>query len=150
MKKQEAHWATIRSPDKNSCCISANIMNLLPVLPQQIGHKFNHIVKRSTVIVVSSFEQTVAFGSHMLYTKSQPESCFSSGEEVFYHIWSWQPSCSMERNHLNKFSTSFRQTEGLMWNLMKLVSEVSEKTRLNISRFKHYIAQACFTYLIIH
>ena len=34
----------IRSPHKNSYCISANAMQLLPVLPQQLGHKFGHTV----------------------------------------------------------------------------------------------------------
>ena len=52
-KKQEGPWATIRSPDKNSYCISVNAMQLLPVLPQQ-GHIFDHTVKRSKVILVST------------------------------------------------------------------------------------------------
>ena len=43
---------------KKSYCISANTMQLLPVLPQQLGNKFDHAVKRSTVIQISSFEQT--------------------------------------------------------------------------------------------
>ena len=51
-------WASIRSPDTNSYCISANTMQLLPVLQQQLGHTFDHTLKTSTVILVSSFEQT--------------------------------------------------------------------------------------------
>ena len=43
----------------------------------------------------------------MLYTKIQPQSFLSSEEEVFYHIWAWQPSCSMVQKHLTKLSTSF-------------------------------------------
>ena len=45
----------------------------------------------------------------MLNTKIQPQSFFSSGEEVFYYICAWQPSCSMARNRLTKLSASFRQ-----------------------------------------
>ena len=47
----------------------------------------------------------------MLYTKIQPHSFPSSGEDfkVFYHIWAWWPSCSVVQNHLNKLSTSFGQ-----------------------------------------
>ena len=41
----------------------------------------------------------------MLYTKSQPQSFLSSGEEVFYHIWAWQPSCSLVQNHKTKMSS---------------------------------------------
>ena len=89
---------TICSPDKNSYCTSVNAMELLPVLPQQSGHKFDHTIKRSKIIWTNS----VDFESPMLYTKNQPLSFVSSGEEdfkVFYHIWVWQPSCSIALNH---------------------------------------------------
>ena len=46
----------IRSPDKYSYSISA-MQFILPVLPQQLGNKFDFTVKRSKVILVS-FEQT--------------------------------------------------------------------------------------------
>ena len=52
----------IRSPDKNSFYLSENAMQLLPVLPEQLGHKFDLIQKRSKVILVSSFEQTLIVG----------------------------------------------------------------------------------------
>ena len=43
-------WATIRSPAylQMPC-------NSLPVLPQQLGHKFDHTIKRSKVILVSFY-----------------------------------------------------------------------------------------------
>ena len=53
--------------------------------------------------------------SPMLYTKSQSQSFLSSGEEnikSFYHIWAWQPSCSMMWNHMNSADTLL--TEGPM------------------------------------
>ena len=56
--KTRGPWATIRSRDKNDYYISANTMQLLPELPQQLGHKFDHTIKRLTVILVSPFEQT--------------------------------------------------------------------------------------------
>ena len=36
-KETRGPWAIIHSPDKNSYCISAKAMQLLPVLPQQLG-----------------------------------------------------------------------------------------------------------------
>ena len=51
-------WATIRSPDKNRYCLSANAMQFRRVLRQQLGHTFQDTVKMSKVILVSSFEQT--------------------------------------------------------------------------------------------
>ena len=51
-------WATIHSPDKNSYCTSANATQFLPLLPQQLGYKSDHTIKRSKVIIVSLFEQT--------------------------------------------------------------------------------------------
>ena len=53
-------WDMIRSPDKNSYGITANAMQLLPVLPQQLGHKFDHTIKRSKVILVLSFQQILS------------------------------------------------------------------------------------------
>ena len=71
----------IQSPDKNSYCISANTMKLISALPQQLGHKSDQIIKRSRVILVSSYEQTllIDFESQILCTKIQPQSFLSSG-----------------------------------------------------------------------
>ena len=55
-RKTRGLWAMIHSPDKNSCCLSVNAMQILPVLPQQLGHKFDHTIKRSNIIQVSSFQ----------------------------------------------------------------------------------------------
>ena len=56
--KTKGPRAMICSPDKNNYCISANAIQLLSVLPQQLGQKFDHMVQRSEVNLVSSFEQT--------------------------------------------------------------------------------------------
>ena len=44
----------------------------------------------------------------MLHTKFRENQPAGSGEEeflrVFYHIWAWQPSCSCDQDHVNKFS----------------------------------------------
>ena len=48
----------IRLPDENKYCISANTMQLFPVLPKQLRHKFDDTIKRSNIILVSPFEQT--------------------------------------------------------------------------------------------
>ena len=59
--KQEAHWPQmahlIKTAIACSYCISANAMQLLPVLPQQLGQKSDHIIKRSKIILESSFQQ---------------------------------------------------------------------------------------------
>ena len=92
MKQSRGTWATIRSPDRNSHCISANDMQLLPVLKQQLGHKVDHTVKRSKVILISAFENNnnkkkkkklIVSESPMLYTKIQPQRFLSFGEEDF-------------------------------------------------------------------
>ena len=68
----------ICSPDKNSYSISANTMQLLPVLPQQQGHK-SDLIKGQPGIVI--WTNLVDFESLMLYTKIQPQSFLSSGED---------------------------------------------------------------------
>ena len=59
--------------------------NILPVLPQQLGEKFDSVIKRSKIILGSSFEQTVDLASTMLYTKILPQSFlgFGGGFQVF-------------------------------------------------------------------
>ena len=87
---------------------------------------------------------SVALESPMLYTKIQPQSFLSTGEEkcnCFYHIWAWQSFCSIMQNHLNKVSTSLRQ-KNPMWNLVKTGQVVSEKKRLKDCMVLYlYIAQ---------
>ena len=51
--------------------------------------------------------------SLILYIKIQPQSFLDSGREdfrvFFYHILTWQSSCSTVQNHLNKLSILLRQ-----------------------------------------
>ena len=61
----------------------------------------------------------------MLNTKMQTQSFLRPGQEVFYNICAWQPSCSIVRNHLNQWSSSFRQKAHVKSG--KIVQEVSEK-----------------------
>ena len=62
----------------------------------------------------------------MLYTKIQLQSFLSSGEEVFYHIWAWQPSCSKEPNNWGggggglKFDLVIKRSKG---NLVPLFEQ---------------------------
>ena len=48
--KTRGPWATV-----HSSIYLQMPRNSLPVLPQQLGHKFDHTIKRSKVILVSSF-----------------------------------------------------------------------------------------------
>ena len=111
---------TIRSPDKNSYCISAKALQLLPVLPQQLGQKFDHTIKRSKIILVLSFQQTLV----------DFQSFLSSDRRRFLSVL---PYMGMAAN-LFSGEESFEQivnilsTEGPMWNLVKTVQAVSEKT----------------------
>ena len=57
-------------------------MQLHPGLPQQLGHEFDHTIKRSKSSIIISIN-LVDFESLMLYTKIQPQSFLSSGEEDF-------------------------------------------------------------------
>ena len=57
--------------------------NIFPVLPQQLLEKFDSAVKRSKIILGSSFEQTVDLESPMLNTKILPQSYLGSGEGGF-------------------------------------------------------------------
>ena len=49
-----------------------------------------------------------------------PASFLSSEEEVFYHIWGWQPSCTMARNYQTNHQCRF---DDLMWNLVKILMQ---------------------------
>ena len=66
--------------------MSANAMRLLPVLLQQLGHKFDLTKKANghPSIIIST--NLVAFESLMLYTKIQPQSFLSSGEKRFSSV----------------------------------------------------------------
>ena len=75
--KTKGPWTTIRSPDNNSYCISANACNFFQYC-HITWHKFDHTVKRSKVIIWTNLVDTE---SPMLYTKIQPQSFLSSGEE---------------------------------------------------------------------
>ena len=55
--KQEAYGPQFAHLIKIATAYLQTPCNILPVLPQQIGHKSDHTVKRSKVILVSSFEQ---------------------------------------------------------------------------------------------
>ena len=76
-KNTRGPWATIRSPDKNSYCISANVM-LLSVLPQQLGHNFDHEkIKGHPSIIISA--NLVDFEPLLLYSVYQ-----DSAQELSY------------------------------------------------------------------
>ena len=57
--------------------------NILQVLPKQLGKKFDRAVKRSKVILGSSFKKKSGRSCiHlMLYTKIKPKSFLGSGED---------------------------------------------------------------------
>ena len=56
--KTRGPGATIRSSDKTAIAYLLMPCNFLPPFPQQLEHIFGHTVKRSNVILVSSFKQT--------------------------------------------------------------------------------------------
>ena len=93
--EQDAHGPQFAHLIKTA--IAVNAMQFLAVLPQQLGHIFDHTIKKvkghPSIIISTNLED---FESLMLYTKVQPKTFLSSGEkdfQVFYHIWAWQPSC---------------------------------------------------------
>ena len=120
--------------------------NFSSVLPQHLGHKFDHTVNRSKVTPsIIIWTNIVDFESPMLYTctKIQAQSFLcSEGEEfqVFYYMWAWQPFCPMAWNHLNTLSTSFRQKAPceICWKLFK---RFQRKRRVKILQFYIYITQ---------
>ena len=90
--------------------------NILPVLPQQQGHKFEHTIKikgHPSLIILTNL---VDLESPILYTKIQLQSFLSTGDtdsylipsfKCFYHIWPRQPSCSVVQNHLKNCQHPF-------------------------------------------
>ena len=95
---------------------------ILPVLPQQLGEKFDNDVKRSKIILGSSFEQTVDLAFPMLYTKILPQSFLGSGEGGFEVFLPYIDMAAILFNSAKPFDqiicTTF--TEGPMRNLLKL------------------------------
>ena len=75
------------------------LCNILSVLPQQLGQKFDRVVKKvhsHSKIIISKILVDIA--SPMLYTRIMPQSFLSSGEENFKcltiflfvcHYWQW-------------------------------------------------------------
>ena len=70
--------------------------NFLPVLPQQLRHNLDRTIKRSKVILGSSFE-------HIESRYNKPRFSLKAflvlEKNVFYHIWVWLPFCSVVKNH---------------------------------------------------
>ena len=104
--------------------------NILPVLPQQVGHKFDPAIKgQSHPRIIRTI--LVDLESAMLYTKISlkaflvQKQFFTVFNYFFYNIWAWQPSCSMGQNHLNKLLISLRQKAA--FGLVKSGQGVSEK-----------------------
>ena len=110
--KQEAHGPHFTHLSKTAIAYLQMSCNILPVLPQQLGQKFDRAVKtvkgHPWIIIWTSL---VDLASLMLYTKIQPQSFLGSGEDFkcFYHIWACQTSCSIVQNHLNKLLVSLQQ-----------------------------------------
>ena len=61
-------------------------MQLLPVLSQQLGYKFDHTIEKvqdhPSISILTNLVY-IDFESLMLYTKIPPQSFLSSGEEDF-------------------------------------------------------------------
>ena len=57
IRKQEAHGLQFAHLIKIAIAFLQMPCNVLPVLPQLLGCKFDHTIKRSKVILVSSFQQ---------------------------------------------------------------------------------------------
>ena len=122
-------------------CIFANAMkqssSISITTGTQIWPYHKKIKGHPSLIIFINLE---VLESPMLYTKIQPQSFLSTGEEDFYlfcHIWAWLPSCSMMQKHLNKVSTSLRQQAPceIWWKLVKWF----KRRRLKISWFYTYI-----------
>ena len=88
-----------------------NVFQLFPLHKSINKHRFDLALKRSTINLWSSFEPTwkspwcsLPRFSHKAFLVLE-KKIFKS----FYHIWTWQPSCSIARNHLNKLAIPFQQ-----------------------------------------
>ena len=72
-------------------------------------------------------------------TKIRPQGLFGSGGEDFkgfYHIWAWQPSWSMDRNHLSNLSfPQPKEAPHKFW--AKLAQRLQRRSRLTFSPFSH-------------
>ena len=109
-------------------CIFANAMqqssSIATATGTQIWPYHKKVKGHPSLIILTNL---VDLESPMLYTKIQPQSFLELEKKIFkcfYHIWAWQPSCSMIQNHLN--SVNIPSTEGPMWNLVKIGQVVSE------------------------
>ena len=77
--KQEAHGPRFAHLNETDMEFLQMTCNIYPVLPQQLGHKFDRAVKNQS----SSKHHHLNLESLMLYTKIQPQSFLSSAGEDF-------------------------------------------------------------------
>ena len=73
----------ISSHDKNSYCISANAMQLLPVMPQQLGHQFlpTPTIKRAKVILPVNVRRG---SGDMIRSKLRKSACIYADICIFF------------------------------------------------------------------
>ena len=127
---QEAHRQEFDHLIKTATTYLQMSCNILPVLPQQLGHKFDHTIKGSKAILVSSFGKIWYLLSHRCCVPRFSLKAFLVLKmkllKCFYHIWVWQQFFSMVQNRLKK-TVNIASTEGHTWNLVKIGQAVSEK-----------------------
>ena len=92
--------------------------NILPVLPQQLGHKFDQ--GQTNFIDLETLT---------LYTKIQPQNFLRTGEEDFYVFLPYMGMAAILFNGAEPFEhiVNIPSTEGPTWNLVKISQAVSEK-----------------------
>ena len=119
-------WATIRSPEWNSHCISADARkqssSTATATRTEIWQCRKKLKDHSRIIIWTNL---VDLASPMLYTKNQPQSFLGSGEEVFevfFYIYGYG---SILFNSAKPFEqiVSTTSTEGPMRNLLKLAPQ---------------------------
>ena len=143
-KQTRGPWTMIHLPDKNSYWISTNVMQFLPVLPQPLGYKFDYIIKRSKVILVSHHFNKLSrlWVPDAVYQDSASE--LSSREEDFYMCMAaiLLDGAEPVEKIVNILSTDGPMWTTCMWNLVKTIQAISEKKTLkDFTILYMYIAQ---------
>ena len=136
--KQEAHGPQFAHLIKTAIAYLQMPCSILPVLPQQLVHKFDHTIKKvkghPSLIILTNL---VDLKSPMLYTKIQPQSFLSTREEDSKVFLPYMNMAAVLFNGAEPFEqiVNIPSTEDPKRNQVKIGQAVSEKMSLKISRF---------------
>ena len=119
-------------------CIFANAMqqssSIATATGTQIWPYHKKVKGHPSLIILTNL---VDLESQMLYTRIQPQSFLSTGEEDFWVFLPYMGMAAILFNDAEPFeqSVTIPSTEGPMWNLLKLVKWFQKRRRLKMSWF---------------